>query len=105
MTLADFLSSHARGHGKTHKLALLIKKLDGTLIVRNEAEAYRVRETYGINAFPFSIDPERLRGKALGITYVDPDAVGLWIHKLENENRDLRAALEKIMATIRETQE
>ena len=90
MKLSEFLIHHARGQGKTHNLAKLCQAVKGTLIVRNLAEANRLQKEYGVEAIPYDTDPDRLRGRHFGITYVDPDAAGLWVSSLECENERLR---------------
>jgi regulator of replication initiation timing len=100
MKLSQFLMMHARGQGKTHHLVQLVQKLGGTLIVRNRQEAQRISREYGIKAESFDAPAEKFRGRALGITYVDPDAVGVWVAKHEQENDQLRKLLENTVKEL-----
>lgn len=88
--LAIFLLSHARRQGKTYHLATLCKSIGASLLVRDATEARRIEREFGIMAFPI-MDTERLRGRHMGILYVDPDAAGVALNKLCDENELLRA--------------
>lgn len=100
MRLSQFLISHARGQGKTHRLALLVKELGGTLIVRDAQEANRVMKTYGVHTVPYSTNTRHIAGRTLGITYVDPDAAGKWVEDLEHENALLRKQVQDLQSKL-----
>lgn len=122
MTLSDILQHNARRMGKTHMLATILQQAKGTLVVRDQREAKRIKYEYGINAIPYDIDPSLTRFHTVqprlefgrenemlpaadrhvydlyntNIIYVDPDAVSVWVKNLERENRILRGEIEHL---------
>lgn len=102
MTLSRYLMCHSIGTGKTMAMIELVKKMKGTLIVRNEEEARRLRERYDIQAFAYSVDANKLLGLHMGPTFVDPDAVGTWVMGLEERVGKLEANFKEMAIKILE---
>jgi hypothetical protein len=85
-----------RQMGKTTAICKAAKEIGATVIVRNEAEANRVRELFGVRAMARD---RRLEG-TMGPYLVDTDAVALIANDYEHAIRERDKTIAKLQDEV-----